>query len=785
MKYSLGLLSKSISLSFILSFSLYSNVLAQSQHTIDSLKHIVDLAKNDTTKVKLLIEIGEQFRSSKPDTALLYFYQALEIAEDIDAKEFIAQCLIIIGVNIQIYESPDKAIGYLERALELSEEIGDKEKMSTCYLNIGYNNLDNGSYESAIEFFKKSMEVAQEINFKIGMSRSYNGLGIAYYDQGSYKESIESYLKALEINEDLGDKINMSANLNNIGLIHMEQGSYELAIGYLRRSLTLNKELGNKRSMAISYFNIGDIHLKQNAFDTAMENFTKALTIFEELDEKQAIAECNQNLGETYLSKGFLYKANEYFLKALEISRDIGDRRGIVLLGVSIANLNITLADSIAVSQNQKLNYLNQAIAYGNSSILDAQEMKLWPATRNAANVLMTAYEKLGDYRNALKYAETLIITQDSLFREDKTRAIQEMNTKYETEKKQQQIELQESQLIAKDARIKQQRTFRNAMIGGSGGIVVIVIIIAYAYIQKRKDNKMIWEQNEKIIDTNEEMQQVNTLLEEQQEELMQQKEELQSILENLQKTQEQLVESEKMAAIGGLVAGVSHEINTPIGISITAISSLQDDIQRMAGLFEKEEISKKDFKEFLQSSDTVSKLIQKNLERTASLIQSFKQVSADQITEQQRVFELKEYLNDILASLRPKFGGKKIKFSIDFDEKLKLNSYPGVYAQIFTNLLLNSLQHGFSEKDNGTIVIKADINNEVLNIHYSDDGSGISKKDLPHIFEPFYTSNPQYGSGLGLNIVYNLVKQKLHGNITCESNPGKFTAFQIAVPLN
>jgi signal transduction histidine kinase/ligand-binding sensor domain-containing protein len=281
-----------------------------------------------------------------------------------------------------------------------------------------------------------------------------------------------------------------------------------------------------------------------------------------------------------------------------------------------------------------------------------------------------------------------------------------------------------------------------------------------------------------------EELKEVNTLLEEQQEELMQQKEELQSTLENLQKTQEQLIESEKMAAIGGLVAGVAHEMNTPVGIGITAISNLQDDIQRMAGLYEKNEISRKDFKEFLQSSDNVSKLIQKNLERTASIVQSFKQVSTDQVTEQQRVFALKEYLNDILVSLQPKFRGKKIDFKIECDDELKLNSYPGVYAQIFTNLLINSLQHGFADKDTGTIGIKADKNKEFLRILYKDDGTGISKKDLPHIFEPFYTSDQHRGTGLGLNIIYNLVKQKLHGTITCISEPGEGVLFKIEVPV-
>jgi len=783
MKNPLPLFLKSILLLFILSFSLCLKALPQDQHLIDSLKNLVGIAKDDTNKVKLLIEIGE-LNKNIPDTLLHFYQKALEIAENIEAKKFIAQCLIAIGANLQNSGSIDKATRYIERALKISEEIGDKEKITTCYVNIGIINHELGLYDKAIEYYLKALETAKEINFKRGLSSSYNSLGIAYFDQGSYDESIDYYLKALKIFEELDDKRNISACFTNIGLVHYEQGSYDKAIEYLQKSLTINDELGNKRGISICYINFAMVFQKQDIYDKAIEYYNKALKLFEELGNKRGVSNCNQNLGELYSEQGSFNKAAEYYLKALKIYEEIGDKMGIAITGVSIANLNIALADSVAVTESQSLNYLNQAISYGSKSLVNAKEMKLLPQKKEAANALMTAYNKLGNYKKAIEYAAILITTQDSIFREDKTRAIQEMSTRYETEKKQQQIELQESQLVAKDARIKQQKTFRNALIGGSGAIVLIVIVIAYAYTQKRKDNKKITEQNEKIIKVNEELQQVNTLLEEQQEELMQQKEELQSTLENLQKTQEQLVESEKMAAIGGLVAGVAHEINTPIGIGITAISSLQEDIQRMAGLYEKEEISRNDFKEFLQSSDDVSKLIGKNLERTASLVQSFKQVSTDQVTEQQRVFALKEYLDDILVSLRPKFRGKKIDFKTDCDDKLKLKSYPGVYAQIFTNLLLNSLQHGFPEKDTGTIGIKANINKELLKIQYSDDGAGINKKDLPHIFEPFYTSD-QHGAGLGLNIVYNLVKQKLHGAITCESDPGKGVLFKIEIPIN
>jgi signal transduction histidine kinase len=335
-------------------------------------------------------------------------------------------------------------------------------------------------------------------------------------------------------------------------------------------------------------------------------------------------------------------------------------------------------------------------------------------------------------------------------------------------------------------------------------GILFLMLLRGYIYwrtmrIRKEKlvlekqvaeRTTKIEEQKEELVAANtqleknqEDLHEINTLLEEQQEELMQQKEELQTTLENLQKTQEQLIESEKMAAIGGLVAGVAHEMNTPLGIGITAVSNLIEDVEKMAALYEKDEISRKDFKGFLESAHDTAKLIQKNLERAASLIQSFKQVSSDQVTEQQRIFALKEYINDILLSLRPKFREKKIEFNIVCDDELQMNSYPGVFAQIFTNLLLNSLQHGFYKRDTGVITIKADISNNQLKIQYSDNGTGISKKDLPHIFEPFYTSDQRRGTGLGLNIIYVLIKQKLRGTITCTSNLGEGVLFEIEVP--
>jgi len=307
--------------------------------------------------------------------------------------------------------------------------------------------------------------------------------------------------------------------------------------------------------------------------------------------------------------------------------------------------------------------------------------------------------------------------------------------------------------------------------------VIFLLLLRGYIYWRTRRLRKEKIILEKQVSERTSELKTANSQLEKHQEELL-------STLENLQKTQEQLIESEKMAALGGLVAGVAHEINTPVGIGVTAVSNLHEEIQKMAALYKKDEISRKDFKEFLQSASDAALLIQKNLERTAELIQSFKQVSVDQVSEQQRVFNLKSYLNDIIRSLSPKFRHKEITFNIECDNKLELNSFPGVYAQVFTNLLLNTITHGFHDKQKGTIAIHVSQKDNRLNIEYRDDGTGITKKDLPHIFEPFYTSDQHRGTGLGLNIVYNLVKQKLQGSISCDSRTGEGVLFKIETPI-
>lgn len=261
-------------------------------------------------------------------------------------------------------------------------------------------------------------------------------------------------------------------------------------------------------------------------------------------------------------------------------------------------------------------------------------------------------------------------------------------------------------------------------------------------------------------------------------------KTDLMESLERLSKTQEELIMSEKMAALGGLVAGVAHEINTPLGVGVTAGSYLQSKINELSTKFKSNALKKSDLERFIQMGEESSRTILTNLERAAELIKSFKQVAADQSSEKARQFNLKHYVDEVLMSLRPKY--KRTEHVIENHcPDITLYSYPGVFMQIITNLLVNALTHAYKGNEAGHIIIDGSVEGDTLTFRFTDDGCGIAPEHAAKVFEPFYTTGQDTGgTGLGLHIVFNTVTQNLGGTVRLESEPGKGSRFIITMPF-
>jgi len=259
---------------------------------------------------------------------------------------------------------------------------------------------------------------------------------------------------------------------------------------------------------------------------------------------------------------------------------------------------------------------------------------------------------------------------------------------------------------------------------------------------------------------------------------------ELRETLGQLEQAQAQLVQSGKMAALGDLVAGVAHEINTPVGVGVTAASHLENKTREIAALHGEGRMKRGDLDRYLALCQEGAKLILANLNRAAELIRSFKQVAVDQSGEGRRTFRVKEYLAEVCLSLGPVLKNTGHRLEIHCPEDLELNSYPGALSQIVTNFITNSLNHAYDEGAAGFLVFDIELQGGNVWLRYSDDGKGMTEDQFSHAFDPFFTTNRgKGGSGLGLHIVYNLVTQRLLGTITCESKPGKGTTFVLLFP--
>lgn len=261
---------------------------------------------------------------------------------------------------------------------------------------------------------------------------------------------------------------------------------------------------------------------------------------------------------------------------------------------------------------------------------------------------------------------------------------------------------------------------------------------------------------------------------------------ELTNLLEEQRNLQSHLVETEKMAQLGGLVAGVAHEINTPVGIGVTAATSLNEFIEEIGTGISSETLTKKRLNSLIERSRECSDILVTNLSRSAELISNFKEVAVSQTGSELNTFNLNTFLSEIVVSLYPQTRKYHVSVSIDIDEWIELHSYQGVFAQILTNFIMNSLKHAFNKKQRYHVKISANIVDDMISLIYSDDGSGMEQNVLTNIFEPFYTTKRgDGGTGLGMHIVFNLVTQKLEGQISVDSEPGKGTQIKIFLPIN
>jgi tetratricopeptide (TPR) repeat protein len=415
---------------------------------------------------------------------------------------------------------------YLEAA-RLYQQIKDQQGLAGIYNNLGILYRGQGDYDKALQYYNMSRGIRDEINDENGIARVLNNIGEIYKFRGDFSNAMLNYQASYEIKKELGDRPGMANTLNNLGEIYNFWGEHEEALNFYQESYTIRRELGDNSGMAASMFNIGSIYKDISNYDQALEYLSGALDLYETLSEKRGMASCYNMLGEVYLEEGNYDLSIDYFLESFRIEEELnnqqGNARSLQNLGQvflkqedydraigyyqqaldiynslgnqkGIAEIYIHLADA----NSKKENY-QQAIRYYDMSIELSGALNLRSNLVVIYGGLANLYENLSDYSRSLEYYRMSIALRDSLTSEAVQNNINALETRYQTEQKEKEIQLKDAELMAQAAEIKQKNAQQVALIIGIALFMALAAAIFIGYRQKQHANQVLSDQKAKI----------------------------------------------------------------------------------------------------------------------------------------------------------------------------------------------------------------------------------------------------------------------------------------------
>jgi serine phosphatase RsbU (regulator of sigma subunit) len=453
--------------------------------TIDSLWNVYNKTSCDSLRVEILIEsIGYEYEGISLDSALATYRKGLNLSRKLNFAPAEARALMYIAIV--------KMVG--------------------------------GDYDSSIFFFNQSafkfQALCNSIDPKIvikgkrGVAANYNNISNVYASRANYPEAIESLLKAAKIYEEMNDTQSLAACFINIGGIQIHLKNIDIAENYLTKALGYLTELSEKNptdpyiktSLIDVNVNLGIVYFEKKEIIKSKEFYSAAFELAESINYKPKMAACLNNLGNIEFERGKYAEALDLYNKSLTIRKELGDVRGIALTKTNLSKIFLIFSQSHKIAPDDKFKNLNLALSYGLEALAASRELKSFILENESAQRLMEAYAIKGDFKKALDYSLIYIATKDSMFREEKTKALTEMETRYQTEKKQQEIEKQQLVISKQDVEMRRQRLQRNFFIVGSLLLGLLVLVVLRSYRQKQLSNRIITEKNVLLEQANEEI---------------------------------------------------------------------------------------------------------------------------------------------------------------------------------------------------------------------------------------------------------------------------------------
>ncbi|GAB4302830.1 MAG: tetratricopeptide repeat protein [Marinilabiliales bacterium] len=678
---------------------------------IDSLKQLLgSVSENQIPHI--YNELASAILDSSLEKSMFFARKVLSM--DTDEQEY-ADAFYNIAEVSYYQNNNDSALYYYQKALQLYKKLNNLKKQSDCFITIGIIYDIWGNFDLALEYYKKAYVTYEKINNKEGMSMALNNIGIVYNFRGQYDKGYIYFQKSLEIEEELNNLDGIAYSLNNIGLMNRKMGRFDKSIEYYRRSIKIKQQIKDNEGVAVTLINLGSVFEEINKPDSALSCYNKALIIYKEIDNEEGIGYAYNNIGNINKDKKLYDKALNYYKNALFYRKKINNLSGVASTMNNIAELYLL----------QKKNGFAKLYLDSCRNITLGLNLKevLADLYLNYTNY----FSATGNYDSALTYHIAFTEIKDSLLNEKLHKQINELQTKYETEKKENKIKLQQADIESKEAIIQKKKLETLILIIAGLFLLIISGFIYRQYRFKAKTGKILASKNKEL--------------------------------------RELIATKNKFFSI------ISHDLRNPFGTLVSVSQMLKDRF----GLLTEDE--KTQIIQIIHKSANMSKELIENLLQW-SMAQSGK-ISYN--PESLNIMELCKKTIDLLKLQAQK---KNINISLNCVNKLKVYADIKSLETVLRNIISNAIKF---TPENGEISINAISNNSNVSISIRDTGIGMKKDDVEKIFRidtdhKKIGNSKEKGTGLGLILCKELIEIN-KGSIKVESEPGKGSEFTITLP--
>ncbi|WP_420147672.1 tetratricopeptide repeat protein [Spirosoma sp.] len=717
---------------------------------LDSLDRLIRQASTDTGRINLTNKKISLLTQVNIDSAIRLSLQTIEKAKRINYKQGEVLTRVHLAYSYSFKGNYAAAKKTLKTAESIAISLKDSVHLLKVYNSYGSTYGMQSKYDSAITYFEKSMAIAEQINSKANLGSIYLNLGISYDMQSNRPQALFYQQKALTLAESQKDYNTQAYCLVNIANIYKLMGDLKAAEQRYKRAINLSKLEGIKNVELYAYTNLVDIYTLMNAPQKAYEFAMKAAALGKEIGDTGIQA--------TSLSKAATNLANQKKFKEAEQL----DKQAIAIADASNQPLNIHQTYAAMGSILNKQGNYAAAIPYFEKSFSVLKDADIYDSqTGESYAELSSCYEKTGNFRLALAAYKRAAAISDSVRGKENVRKSTELAMTYEFNKKQQAAQAEQQQQAA------QAKNRQLALGAGMGLMLILAATSFYAYRTKQKANTL----------------------------LQQQKEELQQALTKLQTTQTQLIQSEKMASLGELTAGIAHEIQNPLNFvnNFSEVSTeLLTEIQQERKKAERNEDTEEEILGDL--SGNLAK-INHHGKRASNIVRSMLEHSRahtgqKQLTDLNKLSD--EYLRLAYHGIRAKDKELSINLVTHFDSKLaKAEVIPQEVGRVLLNLFNNAF-YAVRQKQQTrlsdyqpAVTVSTRNQHGMVEIRVHDNGTGIPQPVLDKIFQPFFTTKPTgQGTGLGLSLSYDIITKGHGGTLTVNTQPGEFSEFIIHLPI-